>query len=127
MFLTTGSDTACRAALMSEWEEGPVMADVQRRDGDDSEVRTGQADRCRPPAPDVTEAIAGALGERFAAMPGEERVRLVYHVQRLLSRLEEADVRRALRAYRDRNHAIEVGIMAVGIAVEALTTSPFLA
>jgi hypothetical protein len=103
------------------------MADVQHRDGDGSEARTGPADGCRPPAPDVTEAIAGALGERFAAMPGEERVRLVYHVQRLLSRLEEADVRRALRAYRDRNHAIEVGIMAVGIAVEALTTSPFLA
>jgi hypothetical protein len=99
------------------------MADVQRRDGDDSEVRTGQADRCRPPAPDVTEAIARVLGERFAAMSPEERVRLVYHVQRLLSTMDGSQVQRALQAHRDRIRSVELAIVGAGIAVTALATS----
>jgi hypothetical protein len=102
------------------------MADVQHRDGDDSDVRIGPADGCRRPLSDVTAAIAEALGERFAALSPEGRVRLAYRVHRLLGRMEEADVRRALRAYRDRNHGVELAIVAVGMAVEALNTAPFL-
>jgi hypothetical protein len=98
------------------------MADVQHRDGDGREPRTGQAARCRPPAPDVTGAIAEARGERFAAMPPEGRVRLAYRVQRLLSTMDGPEVQRALDARRDRNRPVELAIVGVGMAVAALET-----
>ena len=99
------------------------MADVQHRDGDGSEARTGPADGCRPPTPDVTEAIAGALGERFAAMSPEGRVRLAYHVQRLLSTMDGPETQRVLHAHRGRNRAVELAIVGVGMAGTALATS----
>jgi hypothetical protein len=71
----------------------------------------------------VTEAIAGALGERFAAMSPEGRVRLAYHVQRLLSTMEGPEVQRALHAQRDRIRSVDLAIVGAGIAVTALTTS----
>jgi hypothetical protein len=123
MFLKTGSDTVCRVALASEWEKRPVMADVQRRDGDGSERRTEQADRCQPPTPDVTAAIAEALGERFAAMSPEKRVRLAYHVQRLLSAMDRPEAQRAMQAHRDRNRSVELVIVGMGMAVTALATA----
>jgi hypothetical protein len=123
MFLTTGSDTTCRVASASEWEEGRTMVDVQHRDGDGSEARTGPADGCRPPTPDMTEAIAGALGERFAAMSPEGRVRLAYHIQRLLSTMDGPEVQRAIHAHRDRNRSVELAIVGMGMAVTALETT----
>jgi hypothetical protein len=107
------------------------MADVQHRDGDGSEQRTERADRSCPPAPDVTAAIAGALGERFAAMSPEGRARLAYQVQRLLITMDGPEVRRALHARRDRVRSVELAIvgmgMGMGMAATALATSPLFA
>jgi hypothetical protein len=126
MFLTTDSDMACHLALASGWEEGPIMANVQHRDGDGGESRTESAGRSCPPAPDVTEAIAGALGERFAAMSPEGRARLAYQVQRLLRCVDGPEVRRALHPRRDRVRSVELAIvgMGMGVAATALATSP---